>query len=72
MPVVVNQGGLKEIVENEKSGFLWQKKKELLEITGELIENPKKMKQVSKRAQVRAKTFSQISFCRDINELVKD
>ena len=71
VPVVVNQGGLKEIVENEKSGFLWREKKELLEITSELIKNPKKMKRVSEKAQERARAFSQINFCRNLNELVK-
>ena len=72
VPVVIGQGGTPEIIEDKKNGFLWRKKKALLEITHELIKNPEKMERISREAQKKAGAFSQVNFCKKVNELVED
>ncbi len=71
VPVVVNQGGLKEIIENNQTGFLWQEKNQLLEMTYRLIKDEKLRQQISLQAKARANDFDQNNFCKNINELLE-
>lgn len=70
VPVVVNLGGQKEIVQQNKSGFLWNHIDELLNYTVDLINDPKLMQKISKNAAARSKIFSKEKFCQNILELV--
>lgn len=70
VPVVINLGGQKEIVEQNKSGFLWNSIDELFNYTVNLINDSTKMQKISKNAVNRSKIFSKDKFCQNILELV--
>ncbi len=70
VPVVINAGGQKEIVENKKSGFLWSTKKELLTQTIELIQNSALLEKMSKNAIKRAQEFAIDVFNSNIQKAV--
>ena len=70
MPVVINLGGQKEIVENNKSGFLWNSVDELIKYTIDLIENENLRKKLTISAQDRSKIFSKENFCKKIQEII--
>ena len=62
VPIVMGKGGQKEIIENGKNGFLWQKKEELEKLTIEIIRNPAKLQKISRDAILRSKCFSKEVF----------
>ncbi len=66
VPVVIKKGGQLEIVENGKSGFLWNSLDELKKLTLTLIEEPYVMKKLSRDAQKRSKKFSKERFAMEI------
>lgn len=70
VPVVISKGGQVEIVEDRKSGFLWNNLKELEKLTLKLIKNPKIMSQLSKKAKERSKIFSKKHFEENIKNLI--
>ena len=71
VPVVINAGGQREIVEDGKNGFLWNTQDELIEKTNELIQNTKLWKEMSKAAIQRTQVFGGIDrFCRELKALV--
>lgn len=71
VPVVINAGGQKEIVDNLKNGFLWNNPDEMEQITLKLIENQKLMEKLSKEAQEKSQQFSKAKFIEKINEVIK-
>ncbi len=70
VPVVINKGGQTEIVEPQKSGFLWDSLDELIEKTLQLITNPKLFDTTSKQSIIRAQEFSQERFIKQIKNIV--
>lgn len=70
VPVVINKGGQPEIVEDGKSGFLWDYTDKLQLLTLKLINNPKLMSQLSSKATVRSKMFSKTIFQQSIKSLL--
>jgi len=70
VPVVINKGGQKEIVEDGKNGFLWETEKQLIDKTLELIENEDEWPKLSKAAQERSLVFSEKKFYERIKKLV--
>lgn len=70
VPVVINAGGQKEIVENEKSGYLWNTLDELEEKTLRLINDQELLSKMSKEAYERAKRFDEENFCKNIFEII--
>jgi len=71
VPVVCAKGGQKEIVDQAINGFLWQKKKDLLRYTQELISNEKLYQRMSQRARQKSKQFSKKVFCQQFEKLIK-
>lgn len=71
VPVVIGKGGQVEIVENEKSGFLWQDRGQLEQLTKKIIDNPDLLTQVSKQALKRSKSFSKAIFINELNKIIK-
>lgn len=69
VPIVINAGGQKEIVKNEKNGFLWDREYELLEKTQRLIKDDNLMQKLSNNALESAKEFSTDKFCERINKI---
>lgn len=72
VPVVVNCGGQTEIVENGKSGFLWNSPKELEELTALLIKDQKLRSKLSQNAVLASHKFSKKRFEKEILKVVDD
>lgn len=70
VPVVINAGGQKEIVEYNKNGLLWDTTEELEKSTLKLIGDPKLLDKLSKEARNVSKKFSKERFSEDINNLI--
>ena len=70
VPVVINSGGQKEIVTDEKNGFLWDSLDELRKKTTDLINNELLLNKLSREAVESARKFSKEKFYREINSLV--
>jgi glycosyltransferase involved in cell wall biosynthesis len=62
VPVVVAKGGLPEIIDNEKTGYLWNTINELVSKTQLLIASPDRLKTMSQNAILRSKDFSKENF----------
>ena len=62
VPVVVNKGGLKEIVSDNVNGYLWQDQSQLINKTLFLIKHPKILEKLSKKSIKMSKKFSVSSF----------
>lgn len=72
VPVVVNAGGLREIVQTEENGFLWDLTEELESKTLELVVDQKLRKKLSENAQLSVKRFSKEQFASKIKEVIKN
>src|SRR5581483_8887660 len=71
VPVVINAGGQKEIVEDGKNGFLWNTKEELAEKTSQLIKDPDLMKSLGEEASFTASQFSVSKFCKELSTILE-
>lgn len=72
VPVVINAGGQREIVENEVSGLVWNTIDELQEKTIELTINRVLWQRLSEGAKKRASFFSGDRFCDEVSQLLKE
>lgn len=70
VPVVIRKGGQKEIVEDGKSGFLWDSLDQLKEFTIKLIDDQDLMQRMSKIATIRSEKFSKDKFKQNILSLL--
>lgn len=71
VPVVFNAGGQREIVEDNKNGFLWNTTGELIKKTNVLMQNGKLWGNMSDEAIKRAKMFGgEERFCRELRALI--
>lgn len=70
VPIVINLGGQKEIVEDGKTGFLWDNLEELKERTLMLIKDEKLRERMADLAKEQARRFSKDSFNLEINKLI--
>ncbi len=71
VPVVINAGGQKEIVDNKENGFLWDTKDELIKKTLEIIKDDDLRIKMSAKASKKAKEFSNEIFCENIRKIFK-
>jgi len=71
VPVVINKGGQKEIV-TDKCGYKWNNREELISRTIELINDPKKLKQLSKESIKRSEYFSKDRFKQRFKEIIEE
>lgn len=69
IPIVINLGGQKEIIENGKSGLLWDSPDQMLELTTKVIEDEKLADKLSNNAVKRSKMFSKDNFNKKIEEI---
>lgn len=72
VPVVVNRGGQTEIVENNKTGFLWNSVNELKEFTILLIRSQDSWVKLSRNATSSSQRFSKTRFAEKINNLIRN
>lgn len=70
VPVVINAGGQKEIVQNSQDGFLFDNERELLDHTIELIKDETLLMKLAKKAQVKAEEFSTDRFCERLDSIL--
>jgi glycosyltransferase involved in cell wall biosynthesis len=62
VPVVINRGGQREIVEHGVSGFLWDTLEELKDYTTALARDQRMRERMSESARERARYFSYEQF----------
>jgi len=70
IPLVYNAGGHKEIIKNEENGFLWNKTKDLIFQTKQLIKDRKLTDILSKNAVEQSKNFSYEKFEKKLLEII--
>lgn len=70
IPILINKGGFKEIVEEGKNGFFWETESELKRKTLLIINLGAKFSKISQEAAKRSKIFSEEKFYEEIKKLV--
>ena len=70
VPVVIERGGQKEIVEDGKNGLLWSTKSQLYEATLSLINNPEKMRSLSVAAVKNSRRFATEIFLKSYEKII--
>jgi glycosyltransferase involved in cell wall biosynthesis len=70
VPLVVAKGGLPEIVDEGKNGYLWQNIDDLITKTNLLINSPKLLKEISAAAIVKSQEFSKLKFEENFTSLL--
>ena len=70
VPIVINAGGQKEIIEDTKSGLLWNTVDEVISSTDKLVHNERLLQQMSQEAVERSKKFSGDRFCKELNRII--
>ncbi len=70
VPVVINAGGQKEIVEDKRNGLVWNTQEELISYTIRLTKSITFWKQLSKHAIQDAKEYNMDIFCKKVNALL--
>lgn len=70
VPVVIDAGGQKEIVDPGANGYLWNNENELIKQTIGLINDPEKLEKMSKLAVLSARGFGEKDFCQEVNDLI--
>lgn len=70
VPVVFNGGGMPEIVEQQKNGFLFNDLKELKNLTEQLMSLEDKRRSLAEAAKKRAEIFSEKNFYSQIDKLL--
>jgi len=70
VPVVVNTGGHKEIINHGKDGLLWNTEAGLLKSTEVLVQNSKVMHQMASLAQEKSQKFDYEKFKKSLLSLL--
>lgn len=70
VPIVINKGGQTEIVEDGRTGFLWNSTEELARLTSNVILDNKLRSEISKNAISASKKFSKERFAQEIKDLL--
>lgn len=71
VPVVINKGGQTEIVEDNKSGLLWDDLEQMQRLTLKIINDTALRDNLSKNAILRAPDFSKEAFAKEVINLVR-
>lgn len=71
VPIVINAGGLPEIVEDGENGFLWNTLEELIDKSTKLISGDELRKSFSNRAIDRSRDFSRERFCGELRSVLE-
>ncbi len=71
VPVVIGKGGQREIIADEKYGYLWERLDELRQLTLRLTKDSKLLEKMSKEAAKRARDFSKEKFIEKIKKISK-
>lgn len=71
VPIVVNKGGHKEIIDNETDGILWENVTDLIIKTSEIIDNSERRDTIAKKAEEKSAKFSSREFQKNFIKLLK-
>ena len=71
VPVVFNAGGQREIVEDNKSGYLCNSIEDIISKTNTLIEDEDLLKKMSVACAKRSDMFSENRFCNELKSIIK-
>lgn len=70
VPVVINAGGQREIVKNNKNGYVWNTQEEFINYTKKLTQDEKLTSKLSHEAVISTEAFSKDTFCQKITRLI--
>lgn len=70
IPIVYGAGGYKEIIDNSKNGYLWQNKKDLIDITKKIVSESGVLKKLSVEAIKSSKKYGYEEFKKQIKEII--
>lgn len=70
VPIVFKAGGFKEIVENDKNGYLWEKPRELIKLTQKVLDSSILARNIAKSARASAQQFSYERFKQEILQIL--
>jgi glycosyltransferase involved in cell wall biosynthesis len=71
VPVVINRGGQRELVEHGASGFLWDTLAELKQYTATLIDDERLRARMAESARAAAQRFSREAFAEKFRRLLR-
>lgn len=71
IPIVINAGGQKEIIDNRVNGFLWNTIPELVDITHKVARSKELFEDISKESIASSKQFSKERFCQELGQLIR-
>jgi glycosyltransferase involved in cell wall biosynthesis len=71
VPVVINSGGLRELVQHGLNGFVWDDLRELKELTMLLIGDERLRRQMSEAARLRGQEFGRERFQKGMREHIR-
>jgi len=71
VPIVVNAGGLPEIVVHGTNGYLWKSVSEASDLTYNLISSPELLEQLRSNALSSCQKFSKQNFYKSFGRLIK-
>lgn len=71
VPIVINKGGQKEIVD-DSCGFKWNTTEELVSLTENLVKNHDKIAELSKNAVLRSELYTKQSFEKEFRNILKN
>ena len=69
LPVVFNGGGLTEIVDHQKNGFLWQDLDQLIKTTSQLIKDEDKRKKIVRKSRQKSRSYNKERFNKQLNKI---
>ena len=72
IPIVINKGGQKEIVDNGENGYTWNTLDELIEKTVSLIDDNVKAKEMSEKAKLKSEQYCINSFSENLKNIIYD
>jgi glycosyltransferase involved in cell wall biosynthesis len=70
VPVVINKGGIPEIIKDNYNGYLWKKTEKLISQTLSLIENPQKLEELKNEAIKESLIYSKENFERKFLSII--
>lgn len=70
VPIVLNKGGYREILDDSKDGYLWSSKEELKVATIRLIKDERRRKEIAENAKAKSVKFSQDRFEKQMLQLI--
>lgn len=71
VPIVINKGGQKEIVD-DSCGFKWDTLEELVSLTENLVKNHDKIAELSRNAVLRSELYTKLSFEKEFRNILKN